>query len=82
MLDVNNDDGAVRRPEGGARRCTSPSTARRSWTPAQFGLGEVNYQPFPDGYVGYNPELDDIYAYDPDKAKQLLTEAGYPSRSR
>jgi peptide/nickel transport system substrate-binding protein len=44
---------------------------------ANFGIGDVNYQPFPPGYVGYNPELEDIYAYDPDKARQLLEEAGY-----
>lgn len=44
---------------------------------ANFGIGDVNYQPFPPGYVGYNPELEDIYAYDPDKARQLLEDAGY-----
>ena len=27
---------------------------------------------------GYIPELDDDYAYDPDAAKELLAEAGYP----
>ena len=43
----------------------------------QFGVGEVNYQPFPPGYVGYNPELKDVFAYDPDKAKQILKDAGY-----
>ena len=43
---------------------------------ANFGIGDVNYQPFPPGYVGYNPELADIYAYDPDKSKQLLADAG------
>jgi peptide/nickel transport system substrate-binding protein len=43
----------------------------------QFGVGEVNYQPFPPGYVGYNPELKDVYAYDPDKARQILKDAGY-----
>jgi peptide/nickel transport system substrate-binding protein len=44
---------------------------------AFFGLGDVNYQPFPPGYVGYNAELDDLYAHDPDKARQLLADAGY-----
>ena len=44
---------------------------------ANFGIGDVNYQPFPPGYVGYNPELADIYAHDPDKARQLLADAGY-----
>jgi peptide/nickel transport system substrate-binding protein len=43
---------------------------------ANFGVGDVNYQPFPKGYVGHNDELDDIYAYDPDKAKQILKDAG------
>jgi peptide/nickel transport system substrate-binding protein len=44
---------------------------------AFFGVGDVNYQPFPPGYVGYNDSLADVYAYDPDKARQLLAEAGY-----
>lgn len=41
------------------------------------GTGTVTYQPFPAGYVAYNPDLDDRYAYDPEKATQLLAEAGY-----
>ncbi len=44
---------------------------------ANFGVGDVNYQPFPPGYVGYNPEIADIYAFDPDKARQVLADAGY-----
>ncbi|MCR1784948.1 hypothetical protein KVF89_20575 [Nocardioides carbamazepini] len=44
---------------------------------ANFGIGDVNYQPFPPGYVGYNPDLGEVYAYDPDKARQLLADAGY-----
>jgi peptide/nickel transport system substrate-binding protein len=47
---------------------------------AQFGHGEVNYQPFPKGYVGYNATLDGIYAYNPDKAKQLLAESTYAGK--
>ena len=44
---------------------------------AFFGVGDVNYQPFPPGHVGYNPDLADVYAYDPDKARKLLADAGY-----
>jgi peptide/nickel transport system substrate-binding protein len=44
---------------------------------AAFGIGEVDYQPFPKGYVGYDAELDDIYTFDPGKAKSLLRKAGY-----
>lgn len=43
-----------------------------------FGHGTPNWQPFPDGYVAHSPELDDLYAYDVDAAKDLLAEAGYP----
>ncbi|WP_026912663.1 ABC transporter substrate-binding protein [Patulibacter minatonensis] len=43
------------------------------------GIGEPSYQPFPKGYVGYSPEVADLYPYDPDKAKQLVKEAGFPN---
>jgi ABC-type transport system substrate-binding protein len=46
----------------------------------QFGIGAVDYQPFPPGYVGYNPALADIYAYNPTKAKQILSDAGYTDK--
>jgi peptide/nickel transport system substrate-binding protein len=44
---------------------------------AQFGIGEVAYQPFPQGYVGFNPAVGDIYATDPAKAKALLARSKY-----
>lgn len=34
--------------------------------------------PLPPGMNGYNPDLQQ-YTYDPDKAKQLLAEAGFPN---
>ncbi|MFC4945193.1 ABC transporter substrate-binding protein [Pseudonocardia sp. GCM10023141] len=42
------------------------------------GIGDVTYQPFPKGYVAYNPTLDTEYSYDPAKAKALLAAAGHP----
>ena len=44
---------------------------------AAFGVGEVAYQPFPEGYVGYNPTIGNIYATDPNKAKSLLAQSKY-----
>ncbi|MDO9354474.1 MAG: ABC transporter substrate-binding protein, partial [Solirubrobacteraceae bacterium] len=43
------------------------------------GVGEVSYQPFPKGYVGYSEEVANLYPRDVAKAKQLLAEAGYPN---
>jgi peptide/nickel transport system substrate-binding protein len=43
----------------------------------QKGYGTVTTQVFPARSEAYDPELDDYYAYDPDKAKELLAEAGY-----
>ena len=34
-------------------------------------------QLFPEAATGFDPALDEEYAYDPDKAKQLLAEAGF-----
>ncbi|MFF3448699.1 ABC transporter substrate-binding protein [Streptomyces sp. NPDC002667] len=42
-----------------------------------FGYGSATNQPFPKGYVAYDPESENAYAYDPAKAKKLLSEAGY-----
>jgi peptide/nickel transport system substrate-binding protein len=42
-----------------------------------FGYGSVTNQPFPKGYIAYDPQSANDYAYDPAKSKQLLSEAGY-----
>jgi peptide/nickel transport system substrate-binding protein len=42
------------------------------------GFGTPSFQPFPKGFVGYNPALANLYPYNPAKAKQLLAQAGYP----
>lgn len=43
----------------------------------QLGNGTVTTQVFPAGSAAYDPDLDDYYSYDPEKAKELLAEAGY-----
>ena len=44
----------------------------------QAGYGTVTEQVFPTTSVGYDEALDSTYEYDPDAAKDLLAEAGYP----
>jgi peptide/nickel transport system substrate-binding protein len=44
----------------------------------QAGYGSVTEQVFPATSVGYDESLDSTYEYDPDAAKKLLAEAGYP----
>lgn len=44
------------------------------------GYGKVTNGPIVEGEFGWRPELEEYgYEYDPAKAKQLLTEAGYPN---
>ncbi|MFC9842650.1 ABC transporter substrate-binding protein [Streptomyces sp. NPDC060223] len=44
-----------------------------------FGYGSATDQPFPKGYVAYDPKSENTYPYDPAKSKELLAEAGYKS---
>ncbi len=41
------------------------------------GRGNVENGIFPHGLMGFNPDLEEI-PYDPDEARRLLAEAGYP----
>jgi peptide/nickel transport system substrate-binding protein len=43
-----------------------------------FGYGQATDQPFPPGYVAYDPQSAGRYPYDPAKARQLLAAAGHP----
>jgi peptide/nickel transport system substrate-binding protein len=42
-----------------------------------FGYARATDQPFPSGYVAYDPQSSDLYPYDPAKSRALLAEAGY-----
>lgn len=42
------------------------------------GLGTVTTQPAPVGTVGYIKSQDPVFPYDPDKAKELVQQAGGP----
>lgn len=43
----------------------------------QMGRGELTNQVFSPSSTGYDPDLEGTYSYDPDRARQLLEEAGY-----
>ncbi len=45
----------------------------------QLGEGTVASQALPEESDGYNPAVANAYPYDPKKAKELLSQAGYPN---
>ncbi|HLT18814.1 MAG TPA: ABC transporter substrate-binding protein [Thermomicrobiales bacterium] len=46
------------------------------------GYATPTSQPFGPEVFGYNPDLENYYAYDPDRARELLAEAGYDENNR
>lgn len=42
-----------------------------------LGYGKPVSQPFPPGYIAYDEQSESNWSYDPEKAKEILAEAGY-----
>ncbi len=44
-----------------------------------FGIGDASTQSYPEGYFAFNEEVGTrSFEYDPERARELLAEAGYP----
>lgn len=41
------------------------------------GTASIVHQPFPPGHLAFNPEVEKLWKYDPERAIKLLAEAGY-----
>ena len=79
-LVISDRDGAVAEPLGDVRvrQAMNYALDRETITNALFGdFGVPTSQVQVEGFVGHDPTLDEEYAYDPDKARELLAEAGY-----
>jgi peptide/nickel transport system substrate-binding protein len=69
---------ALGKPE--VRQALNYAIDRTSIANSLFGkYGEATSQVQGPGQQGYDASLDGYYAYDPAKAKQLLTQAGFPN---
>lgn len=61
------------------RQALNYAIDREAITQSIYGeYGEPTTQFVPDTIGGYVADLEDAYPYDPEKAKELLAEAGYP----
>ncbi len=61
-----------------ARLALQYATDRESLVDDLFPGARATAQLFPEAATGFDPALDEEYAYDPEKAKELLAAAGYP----
>lgn len=74
---MNNSRGAMKDPR--VRRALSLAIDRDAFVRATMqGGAEPTTQYYPKGHWAYVPALDEAPSYDPQKAKELLAEAGYP----
>ena len=45
----------------------------------QFGLAVESFQPYGKGDWAYNPDLEGVYAYDVEKARELMAKSKFPN---
>ena len=62
------------------RQAINYALDRKLISQALFGkMAEPSVQLQSKGFMGYDPEIEKRYPYNPEKAKALLAEAGYPN---
>lgn len=60
------------------REAMSISIDRDAWAQViDFGLGTPNLQPYPKGHWAHNDALDENIEFNPERARQLMADAGY-----
>jgi peptide/nickel transport system substrate-binding protein len=64
--------------EEAARQALLYATDRESIVNDLHQGSRATSQFFPESAAGFDPALDEEFAYDPDRARELLAEAGYP----
>ena len=74
MIQIDNDKGHDVR----VRKAIKYAIDREAIAKYVHGSGRATYNFIPHGISGSNPHLV-AYGYNPEKAKQLLAEAGYPN---
>jgi peptide/nickel transport system substrate-binding protein len=76
-LQINTRDGATK--DKRVRQAISYAMDRKSYVrDVLYGYGKETAGPFPPNHWAYDPVLDQTYQYNLEKAKALLSEAGYP----
>lgn len=79
-LILGDREGEISEPIGDVRvrQAISMAFDREAMVNAVYdGYAIPNAQPYLEGMSGYQEDQEDIYAYDPERAKELLGEAGY-----